>query len=138
LVGDVAHIERALEKSGFRQVQGRSHRKYWTDNLVGLVDVVGSADRSSLPPRNVTTPYGPVFLSAPEPLIIRRLSRSEREKSRELFRQAVSFARPGNLDWEYLESEARYEKVEEQLHEVRKLSDSRRPKIAGARLKRAT
>jgi hypothetical protein len=124
LVGDRAFIEPVLEKWGFRQVQGRSHRKYWTHVLVGLVDLVGQADRSGLSPRKVSTPFGPVLLSAPEPLIIRRLSRAQREKSKELFRQAVSLARLGHLDWEYLESEAKYEKVEERLRELRKIADS--------------
>ena len=59
LVGDRTPIELVLTKWGFRQVDGRSHRKYWTDNYVGLVDLVGSADRSGLPPRKVETPFGP-------------------------------------------------------------------------------
>jgi len=121
LVGDPAAIESVLRRWGFRQVEGRSHRTYWTDRLVGLVDLVGPADRSGLPPRKVPTPYGPVTLSAPEPLIIRRLMRAGRENSNELFRQAVSLARVGNLDWEYLQTEARYEKVELQLNRLRKL-----------------
>jgi hypothetical protein len=125
LIGDRARIELVLERWGFRQVQGRSHRRYWTDKLVGLVDLVGSADRSGLPPRKMETPYGPVLLSAPEPLIIRRLSRAQREQSTDLFRQAISLARLGHLDWDYLESEAKYEKVEVHLKELRKTSESR-------------
>lgn len=119
LVGDLPRIELALERWKFRQLQGRSSRKYWTDNFVGLVDLVGPADPSGLPPRVVKTPFGPVLLSAPEPLIIRRLTRAQREKSQELFRQAVALAQLGNLDWEYLESEARYEGVEGRLRELR-------------------
>ena len=85
-----------------------------------MIDIVGSADRSGLAPREVGTPYGPVLLSAPEPLIVRRLQRASREGFEELFRQAVALARMGNLDWEYLESEARFEKVEPLLKRVRK------------------
>jgi hypothetical protein len=135
LVGDIADIERVLEKWGFRRVLGRSRRKYWADKSVGLVDIVGSTDRSGLAPRKVKTPYGPVLLSAPEPLIIRRLSRAVREKSGGLFRQAVSLARLGDLDWEYLESEARYERVEERLKELRKLTkaDSGPSRVAGVK-----
>ena len=119
LVGERITIERTLRDWGFRQVEGRSHRVYWTERSLGLVDIVGQADRSGLRPREVSTPYGPALLSAPEPLIIRRLQRAARENSEELFRQAVALARLGNLDWQYLESEARYEKVEPQLKRLR-------------------
>lgn len=119
LVGDRAAIESTLRLWGFYPVEGRSHRVYWTDHFVGLIDIVGSADRSGLAPRQVTTPFGPVSLSAPEPLIIRRLLRADRENSVELFRQAVLLARLGGLDWEYLQSEARFEKVEDKLRELR-------------------
>lgn len=119
LVGDRTAIEGALRSWRFRQVEGRSHRIYWTDSLVGLVDLVGPADRSGLPPRRVETGFGPVLLSAPEPLIVRRLMRAEREGSEELFGQAVALARLGDLDWEYLEVEARYERVEGGLVRLR-------------------
>jgi hypothetical protein len=119
LVGERAAIERILRDWGFHRVEGRSHRVYWTEGSLGLVDIVAQADRSGLPPREVSTPYGPVLLSAPEPLIIRRLQRSARESSEALYRQAVALARLGNLDWQYLESEARFEKVESQLKRLR-------------------
>ncbi|MCI4350698.1 MAG: hypothetical protein L3K15_04220 [Thermoplasmata archaeon] len=121
LVGDPAAIESVLRRWGFRQLEGRSGRTYWTDQIVGLVDLVGLADRSGLSPHKVSTPFGPVTLSAPEPLIIRRLMRADRENSVDRFRQAVALARIGNLDWEYLQSEARYEKVEPALRRLRKL-----------------
>jgi hypothetical protein len=140
LVGNIGQIEQVLERWKFRQIQGRSNRTYWTDDYVGLVDIVGSADHSGLSPRKVKTPYGEVLLSAPEPLIIRRLSRYLREGSGELFRQAVALGRLGNLDWAYLESEAKYEKVEEALRALRTATkpaprQSRAPKT---RPKRAT
>jgi hypothetical protein len=119
LVGDRASIEPVLHRWNFRRLEGRSSRLYWSHELVGLVDLVGGADRSGLPPRTVATPHGPVSLSAPEPLIVRRLVRASREKSTELFRQAVELARLGDLDWEYLGSEARYEKVEPGLRRLR-------------------
>jgi len=119
LVGEREAIERTLRRWGFRQVEGRSHRVYWTDGFVGLVDIVGTADRYGLQPRKQSTPYGPVLLGAPEPLIIRRLQRAAREASEELFRQAVALAGLERLDWQYLESEARYEKVEPQLKRLR-------------------
>ena len=114
-------MEDALRRWDFKRVEGRSHRVYWASELVGLVDIVGAADRSGLPPRKVGTPFGPALLSAPEPLIVRRLVRSSRENSRELFRQAVALARLGKIDWEYLASEARYEKVEAGLDRLRNL-----------------
>jgi hypothetical protein len=119
LVGDRAAIEQALQKWGFRPIDGRSRRTYWTDGFVGLIDLVGSVDSSGLPPRRIPTAYGPVWLSAPEPLIVRRLYRSKREGSRGLFLQAVALARLGNLDWDYLVSEARYEGVELELRRLR-------------------
>ena len=119
LVGDRTAIERALRNWGFHEVEGRSHRTYWTDNFVGLVDLVGAVDRSGLRPRKVSTALGPVLLSAPEPLIIRRLMRGHREGSEELFRQAVKLAQLGRLDWRYLRSESRYEGVEPELERLR-------------------
>jgi hypothetical protein len=126
LVGDRASIGGVLARWNFSRLEGRSSRLYWTHPLVGLVDLVGGADRSGLPPRTVATPYGPVFLSAPEPLIVRRLVRAKREKSAELFRQAVELARLGDLDWDYLRSEARYEMVETKLRQLRATVASKR------------
>jgi hypothetical protein len=119
LVGDRSSLELTLQSWGFRRVEGRSRRVYWVDDFVGLVDLVGPADRSGLPPRRISTPFGPVLLSAPEPLIIRRLYRAEREQSSELFQQAILLGQLGGLDWNYLESEAKYEKVEARLRELR-------------------
>jgi hypothetical protein len=84
---------------------------------------VGAVDRSGLSPRTRLTPCGPVTLGAPEPLIIRRVYRSKREHSPPLFLQAVELAKLGGLDWEYLESESRYEKVEAELKQLRKAID---------------
>jgi hypothetical protein len=120
LVGQRVAVEGALRKWDFRTLTGRSERTYWTDGFVGLVDIVGPADRSGLAPRKIATSHGPVLLSAPEPLIVRRLYRSKREGSEELFRQAVALGRLGDLDWEYIESEARYENVETELRKLRK------------------
>lgn len=120
VVGERTTIENVLLKWGFHPVQGRSHRSYWTDNYTGLVDLVGRADRTGLAPRRVQTPYGEVLLSAPEPMIIRRLSRSKREGSSDLFDQAVALAKLGELDWKYLESEARYEQVESEFSLLRR------------------
>ncbi|MCI4344456.1 MAG: hypothetical protein L3J87_02370 [Thermoplasmata archaeon] len=126
IVGDRTAIASVLRAWGFREVEGRSRRHYWTDILVGLVDLVGLADRSGLPPQTIQTPHGPVRLSAPEPLIIRRLMRAERESSTALFDQAVALAKMGSLDWDYLESEARYEKVEGALARLKKAAGARR------------
>jgi hypothetical protein len=121
LVGDRAAMEGVFRRWNFRQIQGRSSRTYWTHDLVGLVDLVGVTDRSGLPPRRVSTRYGPITLSALEPLIIRRLARASREKSRELFRQAVELARKGDLDWDYLRSEARFERVDTELRRLQRI-----------------
>lgn len=120
LVGPQDKIEVVLRRWGFRPVEGESQQTYWTNPKVGLVHVLGPTDRSGLPPRKVRTPHGPVLLSAPEPLIIRRLVRSSRRRSKGLFDQAVALARLGSLDWDYLKREARYEKVEPLLTRVRR------------------
>lgn len=121
LVGPEDKLAVVLRRWGFRPVEGRSQQTYWTNPKVGLVHVLGPADRSGLPPRKVRTPHGPVLLSAPEPLIIRRLVRSSRRRSKELYDQAVALARMGSLDWEYLRREARYERVESYLTRLRKV-----------------
>ncbi|MGC2288713.1 MAG: hypothetical protein WA688_02500 [Thermoplasmata archaeon] len=89
LVGPKDVIEPVLRKWGFRRVEGRSHRVYWFDSVLGLVDVVGIGDRSGLRPHGMETPYGPVLVSAVEPLIVRRLMRAHREESNALYLQAV-------------------------------------------------
>ena len=69
---------------------------YWFKKAIGLVDIVGAGDRSGLRARQVETPYGPVLVSAVEPLIVRRLTRAHREESDELYEQAVGLARKGS------------------------------------------
>lgn len=109
LVGQKDKLAPVLRRWGFQRVEGRSHRIYWLKKSIGLVDLVGAGDRSGLRPRKVDTPHGPVLVSAVEPLIVRRLGRASRERSTELFAQALKLARLGDLDWEYLESMAKYE-----------------------------
>lgn len=120
VLGDRSAIEGVLQRWRFTRIEGRSHRLYWVHKTIGLVDIVGPADRSGLPPRRKSTPFGDVLLSAVEPLIIRRLYRAAREDSEELFGQAVKLARLGTIDWAYLENEARYEKVEPLLRRLRR------------------
>jgi hypothetical protein len=110
----------ALRRWGFRRVEGRSHRVYWFKSQIGLVDIVGAGDRSGLRPRRMVTPHGPVLLSAVEPLIVRRLTRARREESKELFEQAVHLARRAGLDWEYIETMAKFEGVATLLTKLRK------------------
>jgi hypothetical protein len=133
IVGDRGAIEVVLQKWGFRRVRGRSERVYWADGFVGLVDLVGPVERSGLPPRKIATPFGPVLLAAPEPLIVRRLFRAARENSEELFQQALALGRLGGLDWEYLENEARYEKVEDRMKELRKAVRASSRRSTGSR-----
>ena len=93
---------------------------YWLKEAIGLVDIVGAGDRSGLRPRQVETPYGPVLVSAVEPLIVRRLIRARRENSDEFLGQAIRLAKQGELDWDYLEVMARYEQATPLLKRVRK------------------
>jgi hypothetical protein len=120
LVGPQTRIGTTLRKWGFRQIEGRSNRVYWFKPIIGLVDVVGAGDRSGLQPLRLETPYGPLLISAVEPLILRRLTRARRERSDDLFEQAVALAKRGNLDWEYLETMARFEGVNALLRKLRK------------------
>lgn len=119
LVGRRDRITPVLRRWRFRQLGGRSRRVYWFKPAIGLVDIVGAGDRSGLPPRVVETPYGLVRVSAVEPLIVRRLTRAHREKSDELFGQAVRLAKQGKLDWEYLEVMIRYERATPALKRLR-------------------
>ena len=119
LVGRRNRIAPVLRRWKFQLVEGRSHRAYWVKKPVGLVDLVGPGDRSGLRPSRFQTPYGPVLLSAVEPLILRRLIRSSREDSDELYDQAVKLARGRKLDWEYLEAMAVYEGIPVLLERLR-------------------
>lgn len=113
LVGEKRRIVPILRRWGFRQASGRDQRVYWIKTGLGQVDLVGTSDRSGLPPRRERTPYGTVLLGPVEPLIVRRLTRAARERSTALFRQAevlaARFSR--SLDWDYIEAEAAYERV---------------------------
>ena len=120
LVGRKDRITPALRRWKFQPVEARSHRVYWFKEVVGLVDIVGAGDRSGLRPRQIETPYGPVQVSALEPLIVRRLMRARREKSDELFGQAVKLAKLGKLDWEYLEAMTSFEQTTALLKRLRK------------------
>jgi hypothetical protein len=130
VVGNRSSLAEVLRQWGFRAIEGRSKRVYWFRKTVGLVDLVGPVDRSGLPPRRMETPVGPVFLSAVEPLIVRRLVRSKREGSEALYRQAASLARVGRLDWEYLEAEAKFEQIVPLLGRLKRETKGRaRPKV---------
>lgn len=120
LVGREDRVAPVLRRWKFQRIEGRSRRVYWVKKTLGLVDIVGTGDRSGLRPRRVETPYGPVLVSAVEPLIVRRLARASRENSDELYHQAVKLARQGPLDWEYLETMSRYEGAAPLLRSLRK------------------
>ncbi len=120
LVGRTDRLIPVLRRWKFHRVEGRSHRAYWVKKPIGLVDLVGPGDRSGLRPRRVETPFGPVLVSAVEPLILRRLTRASREHSDELYGQAVRLARHGKLDWEYLATMAKYEGVAAPLKGLKK------------------
>lgn len=125
MVGRRDRVTPVLRRWGFRQVEGRSQRVYWFKRALGLVDIVGEGDRSGLQPRRIQTPYGPVLVSAVEPLIARRLIRSHREKSPELYRQAVRLATRSTLDWQYLEAMAEFEGVHPLLKKLKKSVEGR-------------
>ncbi|MCI4348853.1 MAG: hypothetical protein L3J93_01350 [Thermoplasmata archaeon] len=119
VVGSRGPIIGVLRRWSFQEVTGRSARTYWVKKGLGLVDLVGPRDSSGLAPRKVVTPHGTVFISAVEPLILRRLWRASREHSKGLFSQAVQLARDRDLDWEYLGTMAKYEGVAADLRRLR-------------------
>jgi len=113
LVGPKGVITPILLKWGFSDETGRSRRVYWIKEGLGQVDLVGDRDRSGLPPRPWPTPFGQVMIGPVEFLIVRRLMRSSRERSADLFRQAEAMAtRYGKgLDWDYIRVMAKKENV---------------------------
>lgn len=113
IVGDRKTIAPILERWGFSRERGRDERTYWVKVGLGQVDLVGTNDRSGLPARKHSTPYGPVLLSPVEYLIVRRLMRAGRERSVEFFRQAELLAAENvpSLDWDYIRSLSKYENV---------------------------
>jgi len=133
VVGDRNALAIVLRRWGFREVAGRSQRVYWFLPDIGLVDLVGTVARSGLPPARRETPFGPIWLSAVEPLIVRRLVRYQREGSDALYRQAVLLARSVSIDWEYLEAEAKYEQVGPLLARLRREAGCRRAAVPHAR-----
>jgi hypothetical protein len=113
VVGDKRAIAGVLRRWGFRRELGRDRRVYWVKEGLGSVDLVGSSDRSGLPPRVFRTPQGELLLGPIEYLVVRRLMRAGRERSTELFRQAEVLAAQyrKTLDWDYIRAQSAYEKV---------------------------
>ena len=119
VVGARPSVAQVLLRWGFREARGRASRTYWVKEGIGMIDLVGPRERSGLPPVRRDTPHGPVWISAVEPLILRRLWRASREGSERLFSQAIALARGRDLDWDYLETMARYEGVGDGLAKLR-------------------
>ena len=128
VVGTKSAITPILLKWGFVEEEGRSRRTYWVKDGLGQVDLVGPRDRSGLPSRRWPTPFGEVMLGPVEYLIVRRLMRSSREQSAELFRQAeiLAIQYQKGLDWEYLQAMAKSEHVLPLLTQLRKRTITRR------------
>lgn len=113
VVGEKARIKTVLERWGFSEVSGRDRRRYLVKAGVGQVDLVGPQEKSGLPARKEETTHRPVLLAPVEYLIARRLVMAAQEKSPERFSQAVALAVEfgDGLDWDYIEGNARYERV---------------------------
>jgi hypothetical protein len=99
VVGDRKAIAEVPQGWGFRPEEGRDHRLHRVRKDLGNVDLVGPNDRSGLPPRSHTTPYGEVLHAPIEYLIVRRLVRLGREHSTALFRQAEVLAASTRTAW---------------------------------------
>ncbi|MCI4325672.1 MAG: hypothetical protein L3K00_07340 [Thermoplasmata archaeon] len=133
VVGNRNALAIVLRRWSFREVAGRSQRVYWFLPDIGLVDLVGTVARSGLPPDRMDTPFGPVWLSAVEPLIVRRLVRYQRERARPLYLQALLLAKSRPIDWEYLEAEANYEEAGPVLARLRRDAGRRRATVPRGR-----
>ncbi|HKN07355.1 MAG TPA: hypothetical protein VJ021_07145 [Thermoplasmata archaeon] len=129
VVGNKAAISTVLRRWGFDSEKGRDQRVYWVKSGLGNVDLVGPTDRSGLPPRAFTTPYGDVLLGPVEHLIVRRLMMARRKRSREMYRQAAMLATryKRGLDWDYIRAQAAYEKVLPLFEELREQVAARPP-----------
>ncbi len=122
IVGPKRRLVPVLRQWGFKPESGRSSRTYWVKPPWGLVDLVGTKRKSNLPTQTIHTPYGSVSLGPVEELITRRLVRAGRERSEELFQEAVLLANryQMTLDWDYIQAEAKYEHVLPLYEQLRK------------------
>jgi hypothetical protein len=128
VVGTKSDIAPVLAKWGFSEAVGRSRRVYWIKKGLGQVDLVGPRDRSGLPARPWPTPFGDVMLGPVEYLIVRRLMRTAREGSPELFWQAEILAMRyrRELDWGYIRVMATAEHVLPLYEQLRQRIRARR------------
>lgn len=113
VVGNKDRMVPVLRRWGFSEEHGRDRRVYWFRAPLGLVDLVGRSHKAGLPGQVLQTQFGPVRLGALEDLVVRRLLRAGRERSSKLYDEAMILASryASTLDWEYIESLSRYERV---------------------------
>jgi hypothetical protein len=130
VVGDRAALEPVLARWGFSRAVGRDRRVYWIKKGFGQVDLVGTQDRSGLPPRPWPTPFGRVMVGSIEYLIVGRLMRSTREERPELFHQAELLAKRyrKRLDWSYIRVLSKRERVLPLYEQLRKNTLVRKPR----------
>jgi hypothetical protein len=112
-----------LESWGFRTLGRTWFHEGWKLD-VDLVNAPSSYTGSKSRIREIATRYGPVRVTAPEDLIIRRLAEAKHRQGRqqETFEQALMIATEyaGDLDEAYLDQQARREDVVDILAELRR------------------
>jgi hypothetical protein len=122
LVGRATELVPVLQRWGFtpREV---GHRRYWVHEELGFfLDLIDRPEYVGLSEgtRIEETAFGPVRLSAPEDLILRRLILAKRQRQSEPLDQAVLlWHRFGqDLDDEYLSYHIRFEDIGDMYQEM--------------------
>jgi len=140
VVGDKAKIVPVLKGWGFGAIEDRDGRVYWSrEDLALFVDIIdrapGSGHGRSGHRRTIVTSQGPVQVSAIEGLIVRRLMFWSRNGRPALMDQAALLfeSNRDEIDREYLESEVRYERVDDAYRELRRLTRADTASRDGAR-----
>jgi hypothetical protein len=129
ILGRRTRIVRVLERWGFSREEDRDGRTYWTRGDLGLaIDIIDRARYSghSAGVQTIQTPYGPTRIAAVEDLILRRLIRWKATGRREFLDQAVPLLIENRerIDYEYLETRVRYERIEDAYQELRRLAEA--------------
>lgn len=116
-----------LRAWGFERVDDPDGGQCWVRRDLGLeVDIINRTDYSGRTSgiRLIQTPYGPVRVAAVEDLIVRRLVFWKRGGPSKLLDQAVVLFldhRP-SIDFVYLESVVKYERVDDAYRQMRTLA----------------
>lgn len=132
IVARRSRVVPVLKAWGFESVDDPDGRRYWVRRDLGLeIDIIDRRDYSGRTAgiESIKTPYGPVRVAAVEDLIVRRLVFWKRGASAKLLDQAVVLFlnHRKSVDFVYLESVVKYERVRDAYHRMRDLADKISP-----------